>query len=168
MEQNAPVNPQLMEQLKNLHDFHAPDPIGLWPPAPGWIVLTLLVLGLLIWAGLTLYRRHQRNAWRREALRQLDWLQANLPDSETGAAHAAVNRLLKQCLASQHSRAPEQRQALLGMTGEAWAVVLSQSSHALTPDDIHLFAHGQYQANPPELGERHLFRVRNWIRSLPQ
>ena len=164
----APVNPQLVEQLKNLHDFHAPDPIGLWPPAPGWIVLTVLLLCLLIWAGLTLYRRHQRNAWRREALRHLDWLQANLPGSENGAAHAAVNRLLKQCLASQHSRDPEQRRALLGMSGETWAALLTQSSHALTPDDIHLFAYGQYQPTPPELGERHLFRVRNWIRSLPQ
>lgn len=164
----APVNPQLMEQLKYLHDFHAPEAIGFWPPAPGWIVLTLLVIGLLAWSIVVLYRRHQRNAWRREALRQLDFLQAHLPDATNGARHAAVNQLLKQCLASQHSREPEQRRALLGMSGDAWAALLTQSSHALTPDDIYLFAYGQYQPSPPELGERHLFRVRNWIRSLPQ
>lgn len=162
----APVNPQLAEQLQQLHDFHAPEAIGAWPPAPGWIVLTLLLTALLIGLIWSLCRHYRRNAWRRQALQQLDLLQANLPANDQAARHAAVNRLLKQCLASQHRIDVGDRRRLFTLSGEDWASLLRQSSVALTADDIHLYAFGQYQATPPELTERHLFRVRNWIKGL--
>jgi len=47
-----------------LRDIHLPDPIGWWPPAPGWsIVLGLLVLAS---AGLAfaLWHRHRRRLQR--------------------------------------------------------------------------------------------------------
>ena len=43
-----------------LKDIHLPPEIGIWPPAPGWWVLLILVLaviGLSIW----LWRRYQRH-----------------------------------------------------------------------------------------------------------
>ena len=37
------------EVLQQLRDIHLPDAPGVWPPAPGWWVLALLLLGALIW-----------------------------------------------------------------------------------------------------------------------
>ena len=33
--------------LDNLHDIIVPDGVGFFPPAPGWIVVGLLLLALL-------------------------------------------------------------------------------------------------------------------------
>ena len=33
----------LQEQLKDLRDIHLPDPVSIWPLAPGWWALMILV-----------------------------------------------------------------------------------------------------------------------------
>ena len=60
-----------MNPLDQLRDLHTPPPPGLWPPAPGWWLLAILTLGLLValvWYGL---RRYRCNAYRRAALAAL-------------------------------------------------------------------------------------------------
>ncbi|HAU18090.1 MAG TPA: DUF4381 domain-containing protein, partial [Marinobacter adhaerens] len=44
------MNPQ--DPLSQLRDIHLPETGGLWPPAPGWWVLAILliaVLAALVW-----------------------------------------------------------------------------------------------------------------------
>lgn len=56
--------------LSQLRDIHLPTPISWWPPAPGWWLLAVLVVAIPF--GLyALYRRRQRNNWRRSALTEL-------------------------------------------------------------------------------------------------
>ncbi len=43
--------------LAALRDVHLPDPVALWPPAPGWWIGALLVVALLAWQGVRLWRR---------------------------------------------------------------------------------------------------------------
>ena len=53
------MQPDLLQQLR---DIHLPADPAWWPPAPGWWLLALGVLGLLIWLGSKLraaYRRRQ-------------------------------------------------------------------------------------------------------------
>ena len=52
-----------------LRDLHLPDPVGWWPPAPGWWLLLATLAMLLIWLAVVLRSRHRRGAARRHAVR---------------------------------------------------------------------------------------------------
>ena len=63
-----------MEPLP-LRDIHLPEPVGWWPPAIGWWLLPVCVLGLivlLIW----LIRRRMRITPAKLALRELKSLES--------------------------------------------------------------------------------------------
>lgn len=62
--------------LEQLRDIHLPEAVHWWPPAPGWWIVTTLVLALLIWLGRYLQRRYRHQYFRsesRELLKQI-WL----------------------------------------------------------------------------------------------
>jgi len=54
--------------LDNLHDLITPPSIPLWPPAPGWYVLSALLILTLLWTGRRHWKQWQANKYRREAL----------------------------------------------------------------------------------------------------
>ncbi len=51
------MQPDLLQQLK---DIHLPVEPTWWPPAPGWWVLALIVIGLIIWAAGRLRAAYRR------------------------------------------------------------------------------------------------------------
>ena len=57
--------------LVNLKDIHLPPPVSLWPPAPGWWILALLLISTLFIGGVWLYRKYKKRKPRTEALRIL-------------------------------------------------------------------------------------------------
>lgn len=58
--------------LSNLRDIVVPPEVSFWPPAPGWwIVAAAAGLALALLAASAVVR-HRRNAYRREALRELE------------------------------------------------------------------------------------------------
>lgn len=99
-----------------LRDLHLPDPVGWWPPAPGWWVLFgLVVLGILF----VFYRawvRWRINAARRIALGELARLE--------GSWRAAPNPVLLATRLSELLRrtmlAYAPRKDIAGLTGQAW------------------------------------------------
>jgi len=81
--------------LDQLKDIHLPEAVGFWPPAPGWWLLAALLIALLA-ASILLYKRHQKNAYRRTAVQQVnrffsDYQQPLQSHEVTGQ----LNRLLK-------------------------------------------------------------------------
>lgn len=78
------MNPQ--DPLAQLRDIHLPAPVSWWPPAPGWWLLGVLLLTILIGTVWWLIRHYRVNRYRREALDRLASLQA-----QTGISH------LQQC-----------------------------------------------------------------------
>lgn len=88
-----------------LRPLHEPAPIGVWPPAPGWWALTLVLAAGCVLAFLW----YRSRAPQRAAL-------AELKDLETaGASVAVVNRLLKR-----YALVCFPRSQVAALTGRAW------------------------------------------------
>ncbi|MFT6420574.1 MAG: hypothetical protein ACJA05_000083 [Porticoccus sp.] len=82
------MNPQ--DPLSQLRDIHLPDPIGWWPPAPGWWLLALLLLSAMTYCLWRLKKRHQDNRYRREALHCLAELKQSLAEQPLEYCHAML------------------------------------------------------------------------------
>lgn len=85
------------DPLAALHDIHLPPPVSWWPLAPGWWILSALLLvtfSALLFIGM---RRWRQRAYRRQALRDLRAAYLKC-QSDNDAAHFQqhTQRLLKQ------------------------------------------------------------------------
>jgi len=103
-----------LASLDRLQDIVTPPPVPWWPPAPGWYVLgallfILLALGLVVWL-----QRYRANAYRREALRELDALEAKRQWPELPV-------LLKRVALTAFPRAE-----VASLTGDSWIAWLNQ------------------------------------------
>ena len=121
------MNPDL-EKLP-LRDIHLPDPIGWWPPAPGWWgILALLVTFIL----LTLLTRHliRRGRLKRSALETLNKLMEGYRKSEDGPGLAReLSVLLRRTSLTLYPR-----QQVAALTGEQWLAFLDRAVAASKAD----------------------------------
>ena len=115
------MNPQ--DPLAALHPLRQPDPISWWPLAPGWwllIVLLLLGLGALVYL---VVRRYRSNAYRRQALTQLEQLrQEHLQHKDDSAYLAGTNALLKSVALRAYPR-----REVAACSGDTWLDFLNSS-----------------------------------------
>lgn len=108
------------DPLSDLRDWHLPDPVSWWPPAPGWWLLAGLTL-VGLWLA---FRSWQR--WRRQgsstqaALRQLDELGKTLArDGDRRRFVVGVSQLLRRLALTRYSR-----EQVAGLSGERWLAFL--------------------------------------------
>lgn len=111
---------KLAAQLK---DIHLPAEPGIWPLAPGWWGVSLLVI--LLFASLFfLVKRYRRGAARREALAQLQKIESEyLLDKDSGRYFSDISKLLRRAAIHAFSR-----EACAGLSGEAWLQFLQSHS----------------------------------------
>ncbi|ALS97894.1 DUF4381 domain-containing protein [Lacimicrobium alkaliphilum] len=91
------MNASPLEQLK---DIHLPEPVSWWPPAPGWWILALLCLGLIVITVRWLIKRYRYRAAMRQALSELE--QISEADKDWPQQ---LNSLLKRLTLSYFPRA---------------------------------------------------------------
>jgi len=104
--------------LTNLRDIHAPPPVSWWPPAPGWWLLLVVGVAVLV----LLWRWRRARPWRRHALRELQVLEQEFKTTgDAGNCVAQVSVLLRRVALS--ARAPA---AAAGLTGDAWLKYLDE------------------------------------------
>lgn len=94
----ADLSQTLKQQLR---DVHVPEAISWWPPAPGWWLVLIAALGLLIFA-LVRWRGYRRkNQYRRIALTELgECFEAQLADQDSRRYLQSANAILKRCVIS--------------------------------------------------------------------
>lgn len=110
------MNPQSI--TAQLAPLRAPDPISWWPPAPGWWLLALLALAVLLLLARALWRFHRRGAPLRAARGTVEALRNSSAGLDERTAELA--RLQRQ-LAIRFAG----RRACAGLTGAAWAEFLN-------------------------------------------
>ncbi len=105
------------DPLAGLRDWHLPEPISWWPPAPGWWLLAVAgVIGVLLlvhW----LWRRYRRAAVARTARRELASLERALATTQGDARSyiADLSRLLRRLALVRYPR-----EQVAGLSGRAW------------------------------------------------
>ncbi|MBV1915190.1 MAG: DUF4381 domain-containing protein [Pseudomonadales bacterium] len=89
------------DPLSQLKDIHLPDAPGLWPLAPGWWILIVLLIALVSAAIYLVISYRRKNRYRKLATRQAEiiFTQFRLTDDKTKASKQYIElalSLLKQ------------------------------------------------------------------------
>ena len=96
--------------LDNLHDIIVPDAVGFFPLAPGWIIVGVLAITLLLHFVFKLYKQYQSTLYKREALRGL----------ESYAKESRDEILALLALAKRVGIAAYGRTQIAKLSGESW------------------------------------------------
>ena len=158
------MNPQ--DPLANLHPLREPAAIGWWPLAPGWwmlIALGVLALGILCYF---LARRYRANAYRRQALAQLQDIQTHYhnygaDEGQLQSIASETNSLLKAVALRAFPT-----QDIASLSGETWLNFLNttRGGQSTTSEFPSAFANAAYLADVPELDGESLHRAaKAWI-----
>ncbi|MFU8816633.1 MAG: DUF4381 domain-containing protein [Pseudomonadales bacterium] len=117
-----------VDVLQQLRDIHLPEPPGLWPPAPGWWLLALLLLAALIWLGARMLAaaRVRRPIRRARSLYDDIYRRHQGGEISTRAYLDESNELIKRLLI--HGLGDDQARRA---NGEAWLALLDR--HADEP-----------------------------------
>lgn len=97
--------------LENLNDIVVPEPVSLVPQSVGWIILAVVIMAVLATWAVLAWRRYRRNAYRREALAQVESTPLN-------ALPALVKRV---------ALAAAPRAQVAALTGDDWLAFLDRT-----------------------------------------
>ncbi|MEJ2744017.1 MAG: DUF4381 domain-containing protein, partial [Gammaproteobacteria bacterium] len=161
------VQAQLASELK---DIQLPEAVDGWPPAPGWWIVTLLMLFSVAYAIYRLKPRWRRYRQRRYWLQQVHALHQAY-SAQPKAAQNAVQTidqcaaLLKRILLTHHTR-----DSIAKLTGDDWISRLTSETNAtanriFSEISCTLLVQSRFQrdAIPHEHVEQLLTETKNWI-----
>lgn len=109
------------DPLAQLRGIHLPDPVGLWPLAPGWWMLAGLLLAVAI--GSALWLRRRRHSVARRALHELDLLARTPASEDVQTLATAISALLRRVALLRFGRA-----RVAPLHGRAWQDFLTETA----------------------------------------
>jgi len=109
--------------LDRLQDIVVPEPVPWWPPAPFWYCFIVLATAWIVYAAIRAADRWTRNAYRRQALRELAAIQDAASHDGPGAKHlCTVSEILKRT-----AMVSFKREQVASLAGEDWLRFLSDT-----------------------------------------
>ncbi len=163
MEPAAKLDPMTETALRSLHDIAVPPPVSWMPQTWGWAVLAAIACVLaLAWVILAALRYH-RNAYRREAMRQLDQIESSTAKTKPVLALREIAELVKRT-----ALAAWPRKQVAAIDGADWVQFLSTSGgtgKALNGvlDDLEYRPDAALSALAPGTVEDAALGARRWI-----
>ena len=158
---------QQADPLAQLRGIHLPDPVGGWPPGPGWWLLAALLLLLIFGLAFWLLRRHRANAWRREALSAIDQTYESWQrDRDPLQFLQASTAILKRAALRQFPNYDVAR-----LSGGDWDAFLDRQWHKRPDTDFSSLGLAERAYQPElELQDPEQFRLlcRRWLKQLAQ
>jgi len=142
--------------LSRLHDIIELPHVGWWPPAPGWYVVGVLLLVLLLWSLWRWAAWWRRNAYRREAIKLLK----ALPVDASGLPQ--LDELLKRVALAAYPR-----DQVASLSGVAWLEFLDQttSSKEFIQGTGRVLGEAAYTSEKSQVNMHAVMTVaENWIR----
>ncbi len=107
--------------LDNLRDITVPPPVSWWPLAPGWWVIMAVILVATVSFGYRAWRRWKANAYRRDALAELD----------QATEVASMVEILKRTALVAYPRAE-----VAALTGSPWCAWLEKTGRERMSDGV--------------------------------
>ena len=111
------MNPSPLTGI-DLHDILAAPAPGFWPPAPGWWILAVLILGVVTvigWRLITVWRRRRQRA---HILAELDTLATDSPGQVASRVSTLLRRVALMCFT---------RREVAPLSGDAWLAFLDRT-----------------------------------------
>lgn len=125
---NMSVTPQADNLLANLRDIHLPAPVSAWPPGPGWIFLTLIILLISICGVVFILKNYKIWQIKKHALGLLKKYRKQYPKIiNSQRACSLVNELLKKTAFYYYPRT-----TIASLTGKDWIKFLNSSLQPTT------------------------------------
>ncbi len=150
-----------------LRDIHLPDPISWWPLAPGWWLL-LLGLILLILTGIAIKKIYARKRINRASLTELEKIRQDYLQHQNKATLVrAISILMRRACLSFYPRS-----SVSDLTGEHWLSYLDSTARKKG----FLQGEGKILADAPYLPENHFPEINSdallalceaWLRAQP-
>jgi hypothetical protein len=148
-----------------LKDIHLPDVSLWWPPAPGWWVILISVILIIVFMPKFL-RWLRWKPVKKLSLRELDRIRIELDNGVDDQKVAQqISTLLRRTVISYRGRA-----VAASTTGESWMQQLKQLSgeECFTPEQDKWLRIGQYQPSVRCETQAMLQSCENWIKALPR
>ena len=110
------------DPLAELRGIHLPQPVGFWPPAPGWWGLAALLVASAVATSVVLRRR--RRSVVRHALRELDGLaRIPAPENDLQTLATTLSALVRRVALLRFGR-----KRVAALHGRAWQDFLAETA----------------------------------------
>lgn len=153
------MNPGTAPAL-DLRAIHAPPPPELWPPAPGWWLVAVVLGAALVFLGLRGYRHYRLRRQRRQVLAVLDGLATAYSEADAQGFVTDVSMLLRRVALARFPR-----KQVASLLGTDWLGFLDETGGdgAFMAGPGQVLATGPYAAQVEVDAEALTALARVWI-----
>ncbi len=143
------------DPLAALRDIHLPAEISLFPSAPGWWILFVVIFTAITYLIYRIYQYQKAIRLLKPARIEIQRLRSIEPQQLNAHSIAKLSILLKRICLVYYPK-----QLVASLNGQAWFDFLNQQKTFFSNQDLELFNKTAYQAKP-KIEQQHWLSILN-------